>query len=394
MNQPEENATPQLNVAPARPIFGAWFARFWGVSVSRLAGVEKNSGLPLTILCGLTQQNKSFFLGLAFQGSPKEQRVGKIPLKTLLQSKPEAAAECSLIVVETEKPRPELAQAGGWFFIPGWVNGEIRLPLPDSVLNSHQVRSDLRRVRRQQYEYTITHGVIPHRHYYRTMHRPFIRRSHGDAAFFDPLAEFRPLFTKHDLLLLHKHGVNEPPLAGAMILHECGIPRLYTFGVRDGDQTLVRDGAICALYHFCIEHLKAGNFTRVHTGKVRPFLRDGVLKYKRKWGNIITGGFWSGYAKGFALKILSLTPVTKAFLQKNPFIFEVEGELRAAVFTDAQAPLASDEVRKIAYEHFHPGLSKLVIYCFRLVESSSAGNVPPEYSGRIFIRSANELVER
>jgi hypothetical protein len=209
---------------------------------------------------------------------------------------------------------------------------------------------------------------------------------------FDPLAELRPLFTPHELLLLRKRGTSEP-VAGAMMLHERGIPRLYTFGVRDGDPTLVRDGAICALYHFCIEHLTARKFARVHTGRARPFLRDGVLNYKRKWGNRISGSFWHWFAPGFALKILALTPATKSFLQHNPFIFETNGQLHGVVFTDAARPLARETIAQLAKDFFYPGLDKLVIYCFHANDSAALDEIPPELAGRVWVRAASELVE-
>ncbi|MFM2293688.1 MAG: hypothetical protein RLZZ350_101 [Verrucomicrobiota bacterium] len=357
----------------------------------RIVGVEPHSQLSLTLLCGVQRQNKSFLLGLAFAGLPAEQLIGKADLKFVLQTSVAQETDASLLMLTADQPRPEWAGGNGWFFIPGWVNGEIALPLPDRVAKSEKVKSDRRRIRRQQYEVEIKRGAKAHRDYYRTMHLPFVRRAHGDAAMLDPLAELRPLFTPHELLLLRKRGESEP-VAGAMLLHERGVPRLSTFGVRDGDLQLARDGAICALYHFCLAHLTAQNFPRVHTGRARPFLRDGVLNYKRKWGNRITGSFWHWFAPGFALKILALTPATKSFLQHNPFICETAGELHGVVFTDALRPLRSEIIAQLAKDFFYPGLDKLVIYCFRPACGSALDEIPAEFAARIFIRAADERV--
>jgi hypothetical protein len=355
----------------------------------RMTGPERHSGQSLTLLCGMQRQNNSFLLGLAFAGLPTEQFGGKADLKSVLQTSGAWGTDASLLLLNADEPRPEWAGGRGWFFIPGWVNGEIALPLPDHVAKSEKVKADLRRIRRQQFEVELTRGAPAHREYYRTMHLPFVRRAHGEAAMFDPLAELRPLYTPHELLLLRRRD-DRAPVAGALLLHERGVPRLSTFGVRAGDPALVRDGAICALYHFCLAHLTARKFTRVHTGRSRPFLRDGVLNYKRKWGNRITGSFWHWFAPGFALKILALTPATKSFLQHNPFICETAGELHGVVFTDAVRPLTHATVAQLAKEFFYPGLDKLVVYCFQPAVAAP-DEIPPALAQQIVIRPAEEL---
>lgn len=368
----------------------SWLARLLpAVSLSRVAGAERHSGLPLALACSLSRQNINYLHNLAFVGEVQQHPLGRF--KPAVAARGIAALEdCALFIVDAGRPRPEWGSQ--WFFIPGWLNGEISLPLADSVWRSQSVRSDLRRVRRQNFEFEVTRDAGKFRDYHRHMHVPFIRQTHGAAAYFDPLAEWRPRFTKHDLLLVRRQGENGPAIAGGLILYERHGPRFCTLGVRDGDPAHVHAGVIAALYHFVFRHVAAQGFSRVSIGRSKPFLHDGLVRYKRKYSNTITGGCWSWYAPGFALKILSFTPAAKSFLQQNPFAFEVEGNLRVAAFTDATRPLPQEIIREFAAEYLHPGLNTLVIHCFQSLKAASPDQIPAELAGKIFVRDAGELL--
>jgi hypothetical protein len=60
--------------------------------------------------------------------------------------------------------------------------------------------------------------------------------------------------------------------------------------------------------------------------------------------------------------ISSLTPAVKSFLRNNPFIFQRDNLLYAAVFVDADQPLSSEQIQQVTQEYFHEGLAGLKIY--------------------------------
>lgn len=354
----------------------------------RVSGAERHSGSPLTLACNMNRHNTSYFYDLAFAGAPQECLLGKFRPSAAHSSA--GLDDCSLLVVDVKKPRREWGSK--WIFIPGWLNGEIALPLADSVWRNQSVRSDLRRIRRQNFEFEVTHDAAQFRDYNRNMHVPFIVRTHGAAAFFDPLAEWRPRFTKHDLLLVRRRGDRGPAIGGGLILYERRGARFCTLGVRDGNPAHIRAGVLSALYHFVFQHVTARGFSKINIGRSKPFLRDGVLCYKRKYSNTITGSCWNWYAPGFALKILSFTPAVKSFLQHNPFVFDDGGRLLAAAFTDAPRPLSRDVISRLAEECLHPGLDRLVIHCFQSLKIAASDEIPADLAGKVFIRDADELV--
>jgi hypothetical protein len=139
---------------------------------------------------------------------------------------------------------------------------------------------------------------------------------------------------------------------------ECAYIRYV--GVLDGKWDHVRDGALVAAYEFCFQRLEKTGYTKVGLGFSRAFLQDGALRRKRKWGQSVM------YASNhkFLMQIKSDSKATRAFLANNPFIFERSGKLHGAVFLNDEALPTSELLKVMREQHFHRGLSTLVVYYF------------------------------
>ncbi len=352
-----------------------------------LARVESVDGQPpLAILCSAASQNKNYFFRLAFGGIPRETALGRVKLRDLFRQDLATKHDCSLVVVETNRSHYDWLQQDGWFFIPAWVNGEVNLPIPEEFMKRESVKSDLRVIRRSGFAYAVTHDEARLRDYYQQMHLPFVRKNYGEEALLVAYDEQRKKCQAFDLLLVHKPSQPGHDLAGTLILYDHGCPRLWSVGVRADGTDHVREGILAAMYHFSFQHLCARGETRLNLGSSRALLRDGVLNFKRKMSQAITGSSW----QGFALKIAALTPATKKFLLENPFIFAVGDQFHGAVFV-ADA-LSVERLQQMDKDFFHPGLIRLVIYTFRDEETFSPATLPPPLAGRVAIRRASELV--
>jgi hypothetical protein len=359
--------------------------RLWPhkVSFCKISGISTGGQPPFTILCGVTGQNKSFFMRLAFDNAAHESDLGQVPLREVFRANRDLEKDCSLVVVETNQSHYAWLNTGNWFFIPIWAIGKIELPVAEKFLKSSSVKRDLRAVRQRGYEYEIVPGEEAFKDFYHNMHVPQISKNYGDEGMLDSYAEKRSRWEECDLLLVKKKNQPDRHIAGMLILYDPAEPRLWSLGVRKGH---FQNGLMPALYHFSFQHLMAKGFLRVNTGASRAFLRDGVLKFKRKMSQTITDFTW----KGLALKIISFTPATKNFLQNNPFIFQAGGAWHGAVFVDSTP--SSENLRQIFKSDFHPGLAKLVVYSFAEDASAGPDPIPPELAGQIEIRSAGELL--
>ncbi len=71
--------------------------------------------------------------------------------------------------------------------------------------------------------------------------------------------------------------------------------RTMRLGWRDGDMSLVKDGALAALYWFSVQRAYALGCTRLCLGGSPPYLDDGLMIYKAKWGGRLDpAGRWYG----------------------------------------------------------------------------------------------------
>lgn len=116
--------------------------------------------------------------------------------------------------------------------------------------------------------------------------------------------------------------------------------------MRDGDTRHVHNGVIAAIYHFSLLHLAELGYSRADVGESRPFLVDGVLRYKAKWGLRL----YPGTPKWFALTLTRPSPGANAFLVNNPFVYQADAHWHAALFRDAPSPPAASELEALKIE--------------------------------------------
>jgi hypothetical protein len=374
---PLRGILPALGWVVSRPAAALQWLRQLRVELWSVEGKEQNSGLPLTILCAVRGVDRNYVLNLIFGGAYRERRLGRFWLWNLAKAIA-AVPDCSLIVVDACESHLRLARPADWFLLPAWVLGTVALPRDAAA--THKVSGDLRRIRRHALQGEISHDPQQFDDFYHNMHVPYVANTFGDCAAIAPYERLMAEF-EHGLLLLIKN--QERTIAGQVILHLPAGPCFRDMGIRDGNRDYVKDGAACALYHFGLQHLQDGGYTSASFGWSRPFLRDGVLQFKKKWSQRLVGG----YPNGFALRVLSHTPAARAFLCNNPFIFRRGGQFYAAVFVDGGKPLSAEDVRQIDKDYFHPGLARLVIYCPGQGNAPPADAIPAELSERIMVRS-------
>ncbi len=369
-----------------------WLARCWhriwpaSVSFVQLSGTGTNCGLPLKVICSANRWNKNYLQGLLFAGVPLETKLGRCSLRKLFRAPPAEKNAASLLLVSVSPGQFSHFAQASYLFIPTWLRGEIKLPLPEKTLRRETIKADLRKLRQQDFGYEIARGGAAFREFFHQMNHPYIHAVHGDVAFTDWLAEHRRWLVNYDILFVHRWSEPAKRLAGIVIIYEKTGPRLWTLGVREGGFGEVQNGVIAALYHFSFQYLQSRGFHSVRTGSSRAFLNDGVLKFKQKLANKIIGI----YTVGFALKILQLDAAARSFLLANPFAIQDGNELRAVVFTETR--LTTETVLRWLKDYLHPGFAGLVIYTFCEAETFALAQLPPELASKVQLRAATELL--
>jgi len=132
-------------------------------------------------------------------------------------------------------------------------------------------------------------------------------------------------------------------------------------------------------------HLGEKGFEQYDAGLTRPFIKDGVMQYKKKWGFTATkaqpGGFW--------MRLRVPSPGVISFLQSNPFIFVKKGKLNSAVFLREIKGFDKDQLARTNHEYRIPGTSDFYLFLF---DYNGVGpSIQDIQGGKIHIRSARSL---
>lgn len=351
-----------------------------------VVGEEQNSRKPLSILLYAGNEiYKNYLVGIIFGASYRENYLGRTWLWNIPKKIAHEGQDCSLILIRVIKPLRKLLRTKNCYYIPAWVSGEVDIPCSSSVMNYESLKSDLRRIRRNALVYEVTRETQYFDDFYYNMYVPYITKSHGSSVHVTPYHAMRKEFQDCDLLLIKKQ---ETYIAGILIVYSKSGPRLWRMGIRDGNPQCIKDGAVGALFHFSFKYIEDKGFAKVGLGLSRSFLRDGVLRYKKKLGQRII----DTDSNVIVLRVLKYTPATNGFLVSHPFIFENRGSLYGAVFVDTDKPLSGQDLQRINKDYFHPGLSKLFICFLQQCDKVRQEQVPPELSERIVLCSVEDML--
>lgn len=344
---------------------------------------KREDGLVMAVLCVAGTWDRSFVLGQVLGAGYDERCVGRAWLWHISNVLAEKGGHCCAVLVRVRPHFRRLLGSRKWLNIPSWLVGDIDLPLSREVLRRGNVKDDLRKIRKHSLRVEVTQSPRHLDDFYHNMYLPHITQRYRDGAVITSHHVMRKEFHKCELLLVKKQ--NEY-VAGALIRYRDTGPSLWSIGIRDGNRQLVRDGAASALYYFLFDYLADKGFTKVGLGKSRAFLHDGVLMYKRKLGMRIIGTA-NGY---FYLRVPKDTRASRAFLKANPLIFEREGQLYGAVFTDAgTGQFAEEDVERIDKGFFMDGLSQIQIVPF---EGACSATIPSKLTERIAFCEVSELL--
>lgn len=352
-----------------------------------ITGNETSSGRELGVIYAGLEINKNYIRMLAFGDSFREQHLGRKWLWAVHKVHDKQGHDCSLLVVETPHCSARVSARLNYLYIPGWVTGEIDVGKERSSIfrsRNKSLQSDIRRIQKNNLHFELTTSLLQLHDFYHNMYIPYTTRSHGDRSKIMTYGYIKAEFKKRGLftdLMLIKEG--EECIAGILLRCVKDKAKLSTLGVKDGNQDYVDHGAIGAVFYFAIQYLLDKGFTKIDLGGSRAFLKDGVLRYKRKWHQTVSSQ--KGHA--FLVRVLSQTPGLRGFLLNNPFIYKNAKGIEGAVFVEGNKPLSGEDFDDIHKKFYVEGLSRLVIYRFDGAADADAP-VPPPFAEKMTIAPA------
>lgn len=257
----------------------------------------KNLRIPVAVLRGSTPRNNSsrtllvagdenrteYMSHRFFEYKPSREEVGKISLWNLPHTLRGLRTSADFTIACVDKLSARLLFDTDYLSVPEWTGLALTVPEDVSALKrgSSSLKEDLRILRLNKLTYRVTRSVSDFESFYHTMYVPFLTNRHGSQAIVRSVDQLRRRFRQGGLIWALK---DEQPIAGAVFQLSNKVLRLLVLGTVNGDWVPVKSGALTGLYLFVIKHAKKIGCEHVDLGGSRPSLNDGLLRYKRKWG--------------------------------------------------------------------------------------------------------------
>jgi hypothetical protein len=354
----------------------------------QITGKEITSQQRLTILYTGTEVNKNYLSHLAFSNEYEEHHLGKIWLWQSNRKTLPKGFEPALAITETARSFRKCFSQEGSIYIPSWVIGETEISNTNkgsfTFKQNKSLRSDVRKITDNNLQYRVSRNRPDILEFLGEMYMPYITKVHGDRAIIENIDDLKKRLRTFEVLFIEKDGVN---VAGCLLRATRNKGYLLILGIKDGNLDFVHQGIIGAIYYFAAQYFAEKGYKIVHLGKSRSFLKDGVLNYKKKWGQEIIGLSDTG----FNFRVLSFTEGVEAFLLNNPFIFSDNGKYKAAVFVERNQTLSESFVRKVFRENLIPGISEVVLFTMSDYIPEENGVIPAGLSGKITLSSIRSL---
>lgn len=347
-------------------------------------GKERASGTRLKVFFGGKRKNLECLSLMWFDGAPHVKELGEYWLWEILFTSLSKDYRACLLVLDMNKRVYELLAAKRGVFVPHWIGGEIQIAEAlERTKKVGNIKEDIRRIRKNGFEYEVTLEPERFERFYTEMYVPYMRATYGNTAFLMTHREMLEKMDNAELLVITK---DREDIAAVIVLHEGVRMRAWSVGVKNGDRFFVKQGALAALYYFQVLHARDKGYATLHLGGSRPFLQDGVLQFKKKWGVRLSETTHDGFL---------IIPRTKGalslVLKRSPFIFLRKNKLMGAFFIDYGADLSRDELFRLFKIGFFPGMSALNIYP---LDSNRQVSIPDELSRIVSIGDPRDLFGR
>lgn len=301
---------------------------------------------------------KPYLKSILFTEEPTEREIGRVPIWRPDQLADSPDTDISYIVADKRLVRKLFRQNALVLPFRTRLVVDIRGEWEEVVQRFHRTvrRNEMRLVRKYGYTYEISHCDTDLETFYRTMYLPTMRKRHGDLATMFSFEEACQYFRRGLLILIKR---DEQRVAGAVCYPEREVLYAIVMGALDGDEQLIREGAMAACYYSWIHWAHQQGYEAVDFWGSKPYLMD-LFLYKRKWG--VTVGVAPDMPQRIWLKIRRDTPAVRQFLKDNPCIILDDKEgLWGLIVTDDPDNVAP-ETRAAWHDRYDaPGLNGLLI---------------------------------
>lgn len=331
-------------------------------SVIAFSGTVQDSSKPLTMLYIGYGTNLEFLSHAAFDENPVVQKMGRCNIWRAGVAVEEYSEGTDMVVVDIPWPYDiSMPRDDRIVEVPAWIRQEIQLA--DSFDNTiaslrKSVRdSQLRKIRKFKLTHATTHDAADIDHFYDAMYVPHVQRRFGLHADIESRRVVHRCVAAGALLNILR---DDEVIGACVLLPKDDTLRMLLIGFPKENLRQV-DGASAALYFYTLKYAHEKGFRSVDYCGSRPFLNDGVLDVKRRWG---AGLFDDWSMQHVLIQINEWSPGAQSFLGSCPII-SCEGDKLIGRVLASEDELTEAYVKKTVHRFVSPGIDGLNIYSTR-----------------------------
>lgn len=270
-------------------------------------------------------------------------------------------SEVDLVVLDLPWPVCRFVKKDGFLTLAPWVN--MVIPIGDTweaVVGrwAKNVKGeDLRRIRKHQLNYRMVDSEQAFRDFYHSFYVPYVTMRFGDAVFIEPEAKIVSIHEYGEIIEIIR---GDTVIAAGILIDVDGSLGFHWTGIPTDIDPPMRDGAFAALYYFIVRLAYERGCDEVDCFTSRPTLSDGVLRYKRKWGGILSG--CDTLNGQILLKPMRSNRAVTTFLRQHPPITLVEGGFVARVLLEENTEVSAERALEAVDAYYTDGLRDMRLY--------------------------------
>lgn len=272
------------------------------------------------------------YLGGSEAGGWRCERVGVWPWVGRARLARGLARRYGLVVFERTPPPPGLK--GETFLLPTMVEMTASLPatfaeflagLPSSA------KADLRKHKRRGWTISVGRDPAGVADFHRDYYVPSMRSRYGEDAYVFGSSVLEDCLTRKGGEFIGVHE-GDRLIAGLFCRPEerGSSLRFAQLAWLGGDEALYRSGVIGQLYVAAIERAFFHGARKVNFGPVSPYLEDGLMAYKTKWGGRLRAE--TSFHEDRAVLLDPRVGVCREFLDTHSLLLKAPGGERFAAF--------------------------------------------------------------
>jgi hypothetical protein len=208
------------------------------------------------------------------------------------------------------------------YILPVWAASRINIDRPVcEIFNGCGSRMNYKNTMRCLRNHNLTYEILTDNasfnYFMDRFYRPYMNKRHGEEAFIEDLNILWKSSDNPSLMAIKENG----SIIGMLFLKQSEEVLYYLrLGLLDGNKEYLNHGVVGAMYYFGILEGQKMGCKAVDLGGTRPFLTDGLTKYKLGWGaefvldHTATKEYlWFG--------VNQRSSAAKEFLHCNPFMY-------------------------------------------------------------------------